>query len=45
MHEGVGLGLRVMQMAASEVAMGVRNVDRRGRRDLYPAKADKAVLW
>ena len=48
MHDGVWLGLRVMQMAESEVGMGgvggVRNMNRR-REDLYLAKANKAVLW
>ena len=44
MHEGVGLGLGVMQMA--EVSEhGVRNVDTMGREDLYQGKAHKAVLW
>ena len=39
MHEEVGLGLGLMQTAASE--HGVRNVDRSGREDSYSAKAKK----
>ena len=42
MHDGVELGLGVMQTAASE--HGVRNLDRSGREDSYSAKAKKVVL-
>ena len=45
MHEGVGLGLRVMQMAASEWENESEKCEQEGKTDLYPAKANKAVLW